>query len=246
MSSQIELKPLEHLDLKYPRFNCDHILNPRMENYEMLKHLNGFRMTSVCGLPGSGKTSLVISMLTNRNVWKRVFNHVQIVMPSTSRQSLVNNPFERHSKEKMHEELDFETITHIYNELEKRSDEKETTLLILDDVTANLKVKEIQKLLRKIIFNRRHLKVAIVLLVQSYIAIPKEVRKLNDNVIMFRPSKPEFEHLFNELFTSKKDLAVQIMAYVFKEKHDYLFLNVPTQKMYKNFDEIVVKTENEL
>jgi DNA replication protein DnaC len=241
----LELKKNESLDLKTPKFLCDGILNPMMCNYEMLNHLNGFRFTTICGLPGSGKTSLIVSFITNKAVFKKVFNHIEVVMPSTSIQSMAKNPFKKHPPDKLHEELDYETTEAIYNKLEERSEEKESTLLILDDVAASLKTKTIQKLLRKIIYNRRHLKCHIVMMVQSYIAIPKEIRKLNDNVIMFKPSKVEFENLFVELFQTKKDLAIDIMNMAYQEKHDYLFLNVPTQKIYRMFDEIIIHDENE-
>ena len=72
------------------------------------------------------------------------------------------------------------------------SEEKETSLLILDDVGAVLKNVEIGKKLRQIIYMRRHLKCHIVILLQSFLSIPKEVRKVITNYFMFKPSKAEF------------------------------------------------------
>ena len=57
---------------------------------------------------------------------------------------------------------------------------------------------------KNIIFNRRHLKVHIVCLLQSFISCPKEIRKLVTNVFMFKPSKVEFENFASELFETKK------------------------------------------
>jgi hypothetical protein len=56
---------------------------------------------------------------------------------------------------------------------------------------------------------------------------------------MFKPSKVEFLNLFDELFETKKDLAIDIMNLTYDKAHEYLFLNIETQKMYKNFDEII-------
>ena len=75
---------------------------------------------------------------------------------------------------------------------------------MLDDIGASLKSKEIQKLLKNIIFNRRHLKVHIVCLLQSFISCPKEIRKLVTNVFIFKQSKVEFENFASELFETKK------------------------------------------
>ena len=48
----------------------------------------------------------------------------------------------------------------------KDSVEKMSSLLIMDDLAASLKNLEIQMLLKKIIFNRRHYRLSIICLVQ--------------------------------------------------------------------------------
>ena len=74
-------------------------------------------------------------------------------------------------------------------------------------------------------------------------SLEKEIRKLFNNVIMFKPSKVEFENLFEELFETNKDVALDIMNIAYEEPHDYLVLNVDTQKIYKGYDEIIVNKE---
>ena len=53
-------------------------------------------------------------------------------------------------------------------------------------------------------------------------------------------SKREFEIIYEELFEQTKQHALEIMKFVFKEPHDWMMLNVDSQKMYKNFDEIIL------
>ena len=244
----IEIKHNPSLDLKIPEFVCDSGVGSHLNAYPMLQNLNGFRFTGLLGRPGSGKSSLFCSFLTGRGknkVFRKVFNHVLLVMPATSRQSMKKNIFEKHPADKMFEELDRPTIETIYNRLVASSDENETTLLALDDCGAALKDKEIQRKLRQIIFNRRHLKVHIVVMLQSYLSISKEIRKLFNNIFMFKPSKVEFENLFAELFETKKDLAVDIMRIAYKTPHDYLMLAVESQRMFRGFDEIIVHEPDE-
>ena len=57
---------------------------------------------------------------------------------------------------------------------------------------------------------------------------------------MFKPSKVEFEKLFEEMFETKKDVALQLLKF-YKQKHDYLMLNVDTQRIYYMFDEIIIE-----
>jgi DNA replication protein DnaC len=245
MNRYITLKKNKGIDLKKPEFVCDNDIGDHLNKHDMLKHLNKFTFNGFIGKPGSGKTSLMIAMLTSKKekkIFRKTFNNILLVMPETSRNSLKKNVFEKHPPEKMYEELNYESITDIYNKLNEYSKEKETTMLILDDVGATLKNTSIQTILRKIIYNRRHLKVSIFILLQSFMSLPKEIRKLFNNIFMFKPSKVEFENLFDELFETKKELAVDIMNFVYKDPHDYLMLNVDTQKMYKDFDEIILNT----
>ena len=108
----------------------------------------------------------------------------------------------------------------------------------MDDVGASLKNSEIQLILKTIIYNRRHLKVHIVMLCQSFQSIPKEIRKLITNCIMFKPSKVEFEKLFEELFETKREYALDLLN-LYKKRGDYLFLNVEFQRIFNDFNEII-------
>ena len=242
--SNIEIIKHKKLDLETPVFLCDGSLNKELERYQMLSNLNGFKMTMLIGRPASGKTSLLISWLTTKKVFKKMYHKVVVVMPSSSRNSMKKNPFKKHLPERLFEELDLSTITTIYNNLLESSEAKETTLLLLDDIGASLKNNEIQKLLRKIIYNKRHLKCHIIMLLQSCLSCPREVRKMCDSVVIFKPSKIEAEVMMNELFEYTKEDTLNIIKYAFTKPHDYLMLNITNQKMYKDYNEIILKNNN--
>ena len=82
------------------------------------------------------------------------------------------------------------------------------------------------------------------MLLQSFLSCPREVRKLCNNVIMWKPSKIEFITLFDELFETSKDDAMDLMRYAFTKPHDYLFLNVDNQRLFKDFDELIIKNKD--
>ncbi len=64
----------------------------------------------------------------------------------------------------MHDELNFDTLERIYEQGMQDAEEKMNSLLIMDDVTATLKNLDVQILLKKIIFNRRHCRLSIICL----------------------------------------------------------------------------------
>ena len=246
----IKLVKRDRLDLTIPEYTCDHGFNPALNDVPMLSHLNGYTFNIICGRPGSGKTSLLVSMLTGKGknkVYRKCFDNVIVCMPTNSRQSLKKNIFEHHPENKLFDELNLESINKIYEMLEDSvsEDPKKNTLLILDDVGASLKRKEILHKLKTILFNRRHLRCHIVCLIQSYISLPLEIRKLSSNVIMFKPSKVEAENFFRELFETKHDMMDKIIKYAYKKLGDYIFLNVDSQKFYKDFDELVIDNDEE-
>lgn len=248
----MSIKTIKHdrLDLKIPSFHCDIGFNEQLNDIPMLKHLNGFTFNIITGKPGSGKTSLLVSMLTGKGknkVYRKGFSHVVLVMPKNSRDSLKDDPFKHHDPSKIYDDLTLETITAIYDKLEENVEkkEKESTLLILDDCAASLRNKHIQTIMKRLIFNRRHLRLHIVCLVQSYVALSLEIRKLASNCIIFRPAKPEAERLFDEVIEQKKDMMEKIIKYIFTEHGKYMFINCDTQKIYSDYDEIVVTNSDD-
>ena len=242
--SNIEIIKHKKLDLNIPMFTVDGSINDTLNEYEMLSNLNGYRFTCLIGKPGSGKTSLLISWLTSKKVFKKVFHHVYVVMPASSRNSMKKNPFKNHLPQKMFDELDFPTLNTIYTNLLESSEKKESSIVILDDVGSAIKNNDIQKLLRKVIYNRRHLRVQIIMLLQSYLSVARELRKLVNNVVMFKPSKVESECLFDELFEYTKEDTLNVIKYAFTKNHDFIFLNVDNQKIYKDYNEILLKNNN--
>jgi hypothetical protein len=193
-----------------------------------------------CGAPGSGKTSLFLGLLTSKGdsrVYRGVYDHIFLFMLVASRASLKDEPFKEHDARKTFDELDIEHLTSVYDMILKFSEKKQHSLIIFDDVTSDLKDVQVQKLLNRIVQNRRHLKCSIQLLVQSYIAIPLTTRKLITHLILFRPNnKKELESLASEILFIDKNTLQAIMKFVYKEAHDFMFVDVAMQKYFRRFN----------
>jgi hypothetical protein len=199
------------------------------------------------GRPGSGKSSLAIAFMTQSKpkIYKKTHHKVLVMMPSNSINSMKKNPFAVLPPEKFFNELNETTIQQVYNILEDTAKDMKT-LLFIDDCTADLKrSKIVETTLKKIVYNRRHLKCNIIVTSQSYVNLPLDIRKTITSVFMFKPSKKELEILFNELIESKKESFMDIMRFAYDDPHNFLFVNINSQRLFKNFDEIIITEDDD-
>ena len=44
---------------------------------------------------------------------------------------------------------------------------------------------------------------------------------------------------------NKKEIFLNIMKITYDEKHNFLFMNIPSQRIFKNWDEILIKEDEE-
>jgi hypothetical protein len=245
----ITIKKNPNIKLDIPSFNCDeNAVGEHLNNHPLTELLNVYGFLCIIGRPGQGKTSLMVSFITQKEpkIYRKTHHHIIILMPTNSIASLKKNPFKVLPEENIYNELNENTITEIYNRIDEYSKTGEKTLLLIDDMTADLKKsKVVESVLKRIVYNRRHLKTNIIITAQSYVNIPLDIRKCITSCIMYRPPKKEMEILFNELIESKKEMFLEVMKTVFIDKHNFLFVNIPSQRLFKNFDELIINDDYE-
>lgn len=222
--------------LKHCKMNCDSGLHPKLDNYELSKFLNCHATNLFIGKPGSGKTSLVVSLFKSKEIFNKVFHNVYLFQPSQSRASMEDDIFE--SIPNKYDELTLENLEEVMDQI-KEEDPKYCNCIIFDDQTAYLKDKSIKKLLKELIYNRRHLRTSVFFLCQTYMSVEPDIRKLFSNLFIFRVSKKELEKIFEELVEESKDSVLPISKLVFREKYNFLFINTDSGRLFKNFDEII-------
>lgn len=217
---------------------CDNKLSSRLEKYELTKFLNCHSTNLLIGKPGSGKTSLMVSFFDK--LLRGCYNNIFLFQPSHSRASMKRDIFEEIPEDQKFDELNYENLSGVLEAI-KSDDPEYTHCIIFDDMGAYLKNNDIRKLLKEIIYNRRHYHISVYFLCQSYLSCEKDIRKLFSNVFIFRVSKNELETIFDELVESKKDLIYPLASMVYDRPHQYMFINTDTQRIFKGFDEIVTR-----
>lgn len=207
----------------------------------------------IVGKPGSGKTSILVNMLSNSKIYKKVFTRVMLCMPKNSRLSLKDDIFEDLPEDQIFETINESILTKIRSNKEEFEQDKEDRLqsgkkiifhhqlLIMDDVTAYLKQKENMDLLIELATNRRHYNLSIILLVQFLRSIPRPIRFFTTSCIFFKASNNlDTEILREEYINLPKKQFDELLNFVFdNDSHDYLIINKDTNTYYKKLQKIL-------
>ena len=227
------------LRLTRPMIIVDNKLTPHVKH--PLPSKSGFAL-SIVGPAGSGKTSAMVSMLKSRDGYYRRFEHIIVVIPSSSISSLKSNPFKDLDDGNKYEALEHSALDDIIEKIEESREDDEYTLLILDDVSADLQDMVILKKLMRLFLNRRHLMLSDICLSHSLTgkgALPYTIRKNISHLMLFRPACG-LEVVNNEYLHLPKTQFKELTDYVFDKKHNHLLLETNTNAMYKNFNTLTI------
>ena len=235
----IQIKINDKPNLKKCIMNCDDGLHDKLNNYELTKFINSHSTNLFLGKPKSGKTSLMYSFFKSPKILKSVFHKIYIFQPSASRGSMVDKIFDKLPEDQLYEELTYDNLKEVIDKV-KNEEPTYQSCLILDDMTAYLKDKETLKIFKEMVFNRRHLHLSIYVLSQSWFSVPKDIRKMFNNLFIFKVSKNELENIFEEVVEEDKDYIQKISKIVYDEPFQYLFINTETQRMFRGFDELIL------
>lgn len=239
----MRIKKNDDVVLKMPEMLVDHPLASHLENEPLLSYLNKSFACSFIGRAGSGKTSLMTGLLQTKNKFKKVFHKIYVFMPSYSRGSMKKCIFDCLPDEQIFSELNLENLTYVYNQLEENTEDKLLSLIIFDDVQDAFKG-ECEKLLLKIINNRRHLRTSLMIVAQSYKKMSLDVRKALTNHFLFNLSKEDYNQIYDERIYIPK-VVWENMLDVYRKNNDkkgnFLFLDPEKQKHFIGWDEVILE-----
>ena len=236
----MHIEVLEKPNLKKVKMLVDDVIDPKLLKYPMVEEL--FSRTSfniICGKPGAGKTSIITNFV--KTIFKKAFEHILVFMPEGSRRSIENDIYGKQLPPgDLYDALTADNLEDVIEKLAESSEEGENTLLLIDDFQSALKDPDIQKRLQTIVTRMRHLRCTIFILQQNFQKLPKFLRELVTNVITFNIGKSQLNKLFEETVQLDKEKFQNLIDLAFKEKNDYIIINVNgNRNIYKGFDRIV-------
>lgn len=218
---------------------CDSMLDPKLNKYDLTSFLNCHAMTLLIGKPKSGKTSLLHSMFEHKGLLRHCYNKIYLFQPAQSAASIKDCIFDMLPADQIYNELNFDSLYEVKCRIEADAADGHTSCIIFDDMAAHLKNKETMKLFKQLAFNRRHMRLSMYFLVQTWFSVPKEMRRLWSNIFVFKVSKNEMMNIWDEIIEHDQEYAPTILKTVYNEPYKFLFINTDSQRMFDGWDEII-------
>ena len=236
----IEIKPLAKPVFEKVKMGCDRVIDKRLMEYPMCADaFSTSHFSVICAPMGYGKTSLVVSYL--KTIWRKCYDWIYVVIHESSRRSIDNDLFGKELPEdQMYSELTEGILDELIEKLEENTKNDEFSLIVIDDMQSTFKDPMVAVKLQKLVLKLRHLRTTIVLLQQSFTALPKILRKVVFNWVLFNLSKSELEDIFEQTIKLKRQTFDKLIKMCFQDKHDYILLNTRTNRIFKGFDEIII------
>jgi GTPase SAR1 family protein len=226
--------------LKPVKMLVDDIIDSKLEQFPAIKQCFGTSNTTlICGGTGSGKTTWLIQML--QTIFKKVYHDIFLIIPENSMNSIhdKDNVFKKYlDPDNIYHNYDIETLNEIYEKIEENASEGYYSLLLIDDFGNLLKSKQEAKILQSMFLKNRHLRLTAFVLCQNFYQMPKNIREITNNAILFNTNKSMNEKFFNEMVNIKRDDFHTLMT-LLPTTHDYILVSLKHKKIYHNWNEII-------
>ena len=230
--------------IKVPTMGCDDVISNKIPAPFPSKNF----IAILIGTKGSGKTSLMTSLLTAQKkpccVYRGKFEEVILNMPKASMSSIKGKPFKSLPAGCCYEDFNYELLQDIQDKAEETMEDDGNTIAVIDDASSKLKTnKMLIDKLTHLVHTHRHINLSLLLLVQDMISVPLGVRKNVDIVIYFRPVNEKSNEVFRDEYLGgfSKDLVNALMKFVFRKKGDFLMVkcSVIPFEYYRNGNRLI-------
>jgi len=229
-------------------------MNTASRPKDLAPFLNHVNLTIVCGLPASGKSSLIKTLLNGTkesNLYNNIFHSVYYISPSMTMN--LNLPEDKFLQLTDDQNLDDIVEQIIENEKDLgEEDEPHHVAIFLDDAVSWINTnKKAMKAFKKLCFNGRHIlgdhsSLQTFIVTQKMRAIPLTIRSQANQLFFFDSTRAEKDVVQEEFLPLDKDEAKLIYKHVFDEPHNFMFVNLLLpidRRIFKNFNQLQIIKE---
>lgn len=199
----------------------------------------------ISGGQGTGKSTFISNLFKAKGanrIYRKVFDTVMYATPEEVFTSEEDHIFKGHPR--VYHDLSPETFKTIIEAAVETKADGGNSVLVIDDFSEQLKLKQTEYMLRKLINKHRHMKLNIVISALNQKALAKTLRSLLDVVVLFKPkSMIETDNFGEEVFGLNRADTKTLFDYVYDKPYNFLMYNARTNTFYKNFDELKLDRE---
>lgn len=217
--------------------------------------LNYYGLSIIIGLPASGKSSLIRTLLNgsrNDNLYNNVFHSVYYITASNTMD--LNIPEEKYIVLDGTKPLEQILQDIIDNESGiGEEDEPHHVAIFLDDAINFINTdRRAQNVFKKLVMNGRHIlgkhsSVITFIVSQKVRSIFLPIRSQANQIWFFDSTKGEKEVIRDEYLPLDKNEADELYNYIFDRPHNFMFVNLfmpKDRRIHKNFNQLILKDFN--
>ena len=208
----------------------------------------------ISGASGSGKSNLIVNLLKSNKTtkdkkhkksYRNAFDNIILVSPSAH--TIKDSPLENISNDQKFDSISEEVFELVDSMTEDSIQENKHTLLILDDISSQLRMKENEKILNQLIKNRRHLNLSIWIVTHKSTDASPALRSNANLIFLFRPKTTrEIDTIQSEYMMMSKQRADEIMNAAYKDRYDFLLIDTSLRtgsdfRYFRNYSELIFK-----
>ena len=187
----------------------------------------------IVGSSGSGKTNLLLNLVTRKGYYKDWFDFLCVLSPTAlnldkSYQALEEKTKYETGKDLLFFECNCEVLQEILT-MQEETDKEKKILCILDDIVSYKKFCNSKELLQFAVMSR-HYNISMFILSQAFHLIPKSIRLNMSCVIYFRGADIETEKLCEQYTPAgmKKKQFKELVEKCTEPAYSFLFIDLNT------------------
>lgn len=224
-------------DIKITKINMSCDKSPK--GFSKVLDWNGAYL--IAGPPKSGKTNLLVNLISKRSkkTFYRKFDRIHIFSPSLK---TIGKKIDIPDEDK-YNKFDSEIVQGILDDIP----DDENHLFIFDDCIVDLGKKSNRPIVLNMIYNRRHYGggITIIITSQKYRKCHHDIRVATSNLMMFSKSRIELDAIHSEFSNLPKDAFYNlVLKKVFKDKYDFLYMRTQEpegSKYHRSFNPLRIK-----
>jgi len=246
--------PNENLAVTKIQMKCDKCITDAKGRSVAAPLMQTSHFYIISGASGSGKSNLIVNLLksnkttkdkTHKKSYRNMFNNIILVSPSAH--TIKDSPLENISDDQKVDSLSDEVFDLVNLMTDDGVEENKHTLLILDDISSQLRMKENEKKLNQLIKNRRHLNLSIWIVTHKVTDASPALRSNANLIFLFRPKTTrEIDTIQSEYMMMSKQRADEIMNAAYKDRYDFLLIDTSLRtgsdfRYFRNYNELIFK-----